>query len=355
MSGENLVLIGFALLPLAFAGAVFAFFRRTDGAPSVGRLVAGNLLILLLLVSLALPIGEVYFRYFYDATESFGFSKVGNRWYQTYFKKNVSGYRDSLEEYRMHLSAGRPRVTFVGDSFTTGQGVPDVEHRFVNRIRALRGHWEVHAIADNGWHTGVELEELETITGQGYQLDEVVLVYCLNDAADLVPEWQESVEWVMENRRETWLVAKSYLINTYYYRWMAARNPRIASYYDFMLEAYSGAIWEAQRERLLALMSFATERGAKLRVVTFPFLNLMGGGEYEYAWVHDTLGTFWREHGVPHLDLLGIFASSDPGDLVVNPYDAHPNERAHEMAARAIAAFLEAESDARRRPASVAH
>ena len=59
MSGENLVLIGFALLPLAFAGAVFAFFRRTDGAPSVGRLVAGNLLILLLLVSLALPIGEV--------------------------------------------------------------------------------------------------------------------------------------------------------------------------------------------------------------------------------------------------------------------------------------------------------
>ena len=38
--------------------------------------------------------------------------------------------------------------------------------------------------------------------------------------------------------------------------------------------------------------------------------------------------------------LLDTFGNAGPGVLTVNAYDAHPNERAHALAADAIAAFV---------------
>ena len=49
----------------------------------------------------------------------------------------------------------------------------------------------------------------------------------------------------------------------------------------------------------------------------------------------------WERLSVPHLDLLDVFEGEPPEDLVVNPYDAHPNEHAHRLAAAAILRFLD--------------
>ena len=39
-----------------------------------------------------------------------------------------------------------------------------------------------------GFDTGHELDRMGQVLKDGYQLNEVVLVYCLNDVADLMPE-----------------------------------------------------------------------------------------------------------------------------------------------------------------------
>ena len=39
---------------------------------------------------------------------------------------------------------------------------------------------------------------------------------------------------------------------------------------------------------------------------------------------------------MPHLDLLPVFRGFSPAQLTVNPFDAHPNEFANELAAKAI-------------------
>jgi hypothetical protein len=75
--------------------------------------------------------------------------------------------------------------------------------------------------------------------------------------------------------------------------------------------------------------------------VTFPFVHNLGP-DYQYRRVHERLDEAWRDLEVPHLDLLSAFEAHPSANLVVNPRDAHPNERAHAIAAKPIAAFIEA-------------
>lgn len=83
-------------------------------------------------------------------------------------------------------------MTFVGDSFTVGFGVQDVEARFVNRIRRRHPDWEVHAIAKPGLDTSTEVEAMHQLTvSKGYRLDQVVLVYNINDIGEVMTGWVE--------------------------------------------------------------------------------------------------------------------------------------------------------------------
>lgn len=116
-------------------------------------------------------------------------------------------------------------------------------------------------------------------------------------------------------------------------------DPGIASYFNLLNAAYNGPLWDQQKERLTALNAFVVAHGGRLSLVTFPFLHALGP-EYEYRGVHDNLNRLWRELGVPHLDLLEIYASHAPSELVVGKRDAHPNEKAHAMAADVIDAFI---------------
>jgi len=79
--------------------------------------------------------------------------------------------------------------------------------------------------------------------------------------------------------------------------------------------------------------------GGRLAVMTFPFMQALGP-HYEYQFIHDKLDQFWRELEVPHLDLLSVYKDLPPQQLTVNPYDAHPNEYANQLAADALNKFL---------------
>ncbi len=107
-----------------------------------------------------------------------------------------------------------------------------------------------------------------------------------------------------------------------------------------MLENYEGPVWEKQQRRLLALRDYVDSQGGQLFVVTFPFVHNLGQ-DYQFRSVHARLDEFWGDLEAPHLDLLSAFEAYPGVKLVVNSYDAHPNERAHAIAAESIAAFIE--------------
>ena len=339
--GENIILAVVLVLPLILVCGLLLFFRKHQLHKRGGfvLLAAGNTLVFTFLCSLVIVGGEIYYRFIYDSTESFGLTKTTNRWFDQHFQYNSSRLRDSID-YEFKNSSQRRRFTILGDSFTAGHGVPDVEDRFANLVRDRLPSSDVHVLAVCGWDTQKEIESIQAICEAGYELDNVVLAYCLNDISDASAEWNQVLDRIEGFADTGFLVNNSYFVNTIYYRWKASNDPDISDYYRFVENLYSDRTWEIQKKRLEKLRDEVSSRGGRLLAVTFPFYNALGE-EYRYDWIHTQLDNWWKELGVPHLDLLKSYESYRVNELMVSPYDAHPNELAHSIAAEAIAEFLD--------------
>ncbi len=344
---ENLAFALFLALPLACLGAGLVFarrLRRHTGRVSWPWLITGNTLVLLFLISAALAVGEAGVRFGYDTTDSLGYTKVCERWVKRHWHVNGTGCRDDVE-YFPRISPGKRRVSFVGDSFTAGHGIKDVADRFPNRLRTEHPDWEVHVLANVGLNTGAEIALLKKAFNQGYQTDEVVLVYCLNDIGDLLPDEQVASEAMLSGAEQgNWIVQNSYLINLLYHHYRASRVPFFRNYSSFVRDANRGEMWERQKARFRVVRDLVQARGARFSVVIFPLLNALGPN-YEYQVVHDELDAAWRDLNVPCLDLLSVFKNYPPEPLTVNRYDAHPNEYANRLAAAAIDQWLSPRMD----------
>jgi hypothetical protein len=341
--GENVFLGAAAVTPIACGLALATLYRRVrrkSSPATLSQILVGNLLLLLFLVSSALLVGEVYYRFFYDTTDSLMYTKVSRRWEQRYYRWNTATARDN-QEYKLFVSNGKRRITFLGDSFTAGHGIKNVEDRFANRIRSQRPEWEVHVLARPGFDTWGEIEFLRTWVTNRYELDLVALVYCLNDNSDMIPERWEAIDRIQADVRNAgWLRQNSFFLDVVYHRLRLRNDPFMRGYFDLVQNAYRGPLWQQQQQRLVQLKQLVESNGGKLVVITFPFLHALGA-TYPYEFVHQQFRQFWSDQGVPHLDLLPTFRNLSPKDVTVNSFDAHPNERANELVTPLILEFLQ--------------
>ena len=332
--------LAFVLLPIAVGFCALRFFRGRSRYPRPVRwptLLIGNSLVFAFLASLLFLGAETYYRFICDQTDAMTNTLVSVAWYARHLHKNNLDVRDNIN-YANALTPGRRRVTFIGDSCTAGFGVKDVEDRFVNRIRRLHPEWEVHSVAIPGLDTSTELLQMHNLTvSNGYHLDQLVLVYNLNDIGEVMPGWVEGYKRMMaDGFRQSWLCQNSYFVNLFYHRWQIWRNSYTHNYFDEVEGAYRGPMWETEKAGLDAFRNMTRIRGGRLLVVTFPFLE----EPVRFRFAHEQLNRYWEEQGVPHMDLLDVFSNVPPAKLMVNSHDAHPNEYAHALAAAAIDEFL---------------
>jgi len=352
---DNLTFGLFVAVPVVSLGLLLLFawrVKRSRVPTNWRRLVAGNTLVLLCLLTPLLLAGEIYFRFFYDTTDSLAYTKVSELWVQRHWRTNRAGCRDDVE-YSPAIEPGKRRITFVGDSFTAGHGIKEVKDRFPNRLRRAHPDWEIHVLASVGLDTGRELTLMKRAFKKSYQVDQVVLVYCLNDIGDLLPPQADATAQVLaELDNANWLLRNSYMLNLWYHHFRASRDPYLGDYCSFVREAYRGSPWGQQQERLKAFRDLVHAHGGRLAVVTFPFLHALGPN-YEFRAIHDKLDRFWLDLGVPQLDLLPVYKGMPSRQVTVNRYDAHPNERANKLAAEAIDKWLtaiDATNSAARKP-----
>lgn len=344
---ETLVLIVFLLLPALGLTGLWLFFKKFRLHEStrhrVTWLVTGNAIVLLTLILFLLPLGEIYYRWIYDATDSFGLMKTNDRWFERHFHTNESGWRDTVRRYDRRKESGKRRLVILGDSFTAGHGIADVEDTLGLVLRKKLPDWEVRIHSVYGWDSTDEGIELAYLVRDAYEVDAVLLVYCLNDIGPMVPQCRSLLTSINEEKRQAgFLVTNSYLLNLIYYRMYARSHPELAQYFGFLHDAYDGAPWKNQRGILTRMEQSVTDKlKAQLLVCTFPFLDSLGS-EYPFSEAHQRLDQLWSELNVPHIDLLPAFDNYRPEELVVSRRDAHPNERAIAIAADKIADFLRA-------------
>lgn len=99
--------------------------------------------------------------------------------------------------------------------------------------------------------------------------------------------------------------------------------------------------WRVQQRHLRDLFVLARERGIAVGFVIFPVLAQLDEESYPFERVCNLLTRFARAEGVPALSLLDGFRGARGPDLWVSPYNQHPNPRAHELAAEALAPFVQ--------------
>jgi lysophospholipase L1-like esterase len=273
-----------------------------------------------------------------DTTDSFALNKFTKRWSKRYYRKNNFGVRDNVD-YNYLIPPGKRRLTIIGDSFTAGHGIKKVDERFGNLLREQFPEIEIHILGINGFETIDELNRMSKILSEGYQLDIVLLGYCLNDITYLIPEAKEIYERMAEfDENLGFLARNSYFINTLAFRAMARKDSNVTNYYGFLKDKYQDQSWLQHKAVLLDLKKTVENSGGTLSVMTIPFLNNLN--KYDFDQAHSTLDSFWRDEQVSHMDLLPLLKNESGSNLVVNQYDAHPNEEAHQLMANALNPFV---------------
>jgi len=323
-----------------FSGLVLLYkFRKRFFLRKTGFLIIWNSWLLALLFSIIFLGSESYFRFFVDTTDSFGLNKITQRWMHRHYKPNNFNARDNVN-YDLRIEHGKRRITFFGDSFTAGHGIKDVDNRFPNLIRIQNPGLEIHVLADNGMESINQLNLIRKLISDSYQFDLVALVYNLNDISYLLAKANEIYDRVYAfNEGLNFFGKNSYFVNTMLFRYFAMRDPDIPDYYDFVEGAYFSEAWNRHAEVLKEIKYLTESKGGKLLVVNYPFFHDQNE-DYKFLPVHEKLEKFWNSLAVPYIDLEPVFKNYDKQDLVVNKFDAHPNEFANSLVAETIDDFI---------------
>jgi hypothetical protein len=305
------------------------------------------------MVLVFLTAAEATFALFIDRSDTFDVTNVSKRWFRRHLdaeRHEPLGNRDS-EAFTKFVAPGKERIAFVGDSFTAGHGINNMADRFSDRIRskleaAKPGKYVVANLSEPGWETSQIEAFVRKLLIDGNDMHYVVYVYCMNDIEGFPKltqsgglDWKtpikESLGEIYTEAPRFFLWRDTYLYNWLYYRYLQARNPKSRSYFDALAECYRTTQWELLSKKLIQLRNDCREKKVELRIAIFPFLHQLGP-DNPFLEAHAKIAAFCKEQGIRVLDLEPVFREHMAENLRVNAFDAHPNERANEIAAEAM-------------------
>ena len=321
--------------------------RRWKEKPKRLLLVKFGLSLWMLLFLLTLI--EVYFATIYDQSDSFNATLVSQKWFKLHVEPDQKAlmlgeegivYRDN-QTFPETIPPEKHHICFIGDSFCFGHGVPNVGDRFSNRVRdSLSKQHPDGFIVTNLANAGQNLNWVEVVLKKLYErktrVDTVVYVMCLNDIEVYHPDRNKLYEVELPKiAPRFFLFRHSYFLNFAYFRYKQFSHPQVRGYYSFVKKYFDGKPWETMQSKLAAVNKLCAEHGTSFRVVVFPFLHNLRE-DYPFRAAHKKIDDWCDSAKVPVLDLDPVLTPHVDEGLTVNRFDAHPNERAHELAAGAI-------------------
>jgi lysophospholipase L1-like esterase len=318
------------------------FFPR-DKRPRL-RLVMGNFLVFLSLLGGVAMIAETNLRFFSIHTDAFGMTLSARRWNALYVDLNSRGCRD--RDWVRPKPAGVRRIALVGDSFTFGWGIENVQDRFGDLIQArldagTQGQVEVMNVAKPGWATYEQAEFLLTFVPD-YEVDEVVLCYVPNDIEKIIPT-ERGFNPTIPPMPTLMSTDRSALYEYLYRRVLTPYRATVRNYHDWLADGYADReIWKTQQEHLGWIIQTCREHDVTLRAALLPFLRT-GGTRYNAKAIHATLRDFFEANGAACIDLLPALQGQPIDSLILHPGDPHPNVAAHRLFAERIRSAFYAE------------
>ena len=357
--------LGLTLAFLALQFVILATLRATSGAPNQLRLRLSRLLIAFSAVTIASLAGELLLRIPSLSRRITPDVEVrAARFRQSDYDAETwtewRGQKFRSRRLNTTKSADSFRILTLGDSFTWGVNIHSTSQIWpyvLEKEVSLAGRKvEVVNLSRPGNTTVNNLEFLETF-GWDCEPDFIVLQYLVNDPLPSGPKFQrETIEWMRDSGLPLLLNTQAHANlagNSRFYsaldrRWSGLQRRlfqlRDLDYADLHREGFKP--WEETKSAFDRFSKLSRSAGIPVLVVMFPLferdIDLRSG--HPHADLHCKLREETVIRGLPFLDLLPVFAESNPNSNAwrVNADDSHPNERAHALAARAIRERVEA-------------
>jgi len=289
-------------------------------------------------------------------------------WYFSAKYKNIlesTGYQHEeewAERYRtLDLDAFTPRpekltILGIGDSFTYGFGVQKEENIFLKILeKRLQEKRTLPVTTINAGKPAANIEDyLKTCTlilekGQdillpGWTPDLLVLNIFINDPEIKVNGRTPYVKnWHLVPFRGDALIRHSYLYLYIYHKFNRAVEALgfKPSYKDHLLKLYNpdGNYWKQFEKQFAAIVELCQQKDIPVVVSILPILAQFD--TYQYTKAHDSLHELFNESGIPYVDMLDYLKNEDYSTLWINPFDAHPNEKAHKIIGESLYQFIE--------------
>lgn len=283
---------------------------------------------------------ELVFALLIDASDAFNMTNVSKRWFRRHAESqlNAEGFRDR-REFTRTIPDGTQRIWFFGDSFTFGHGVRRREDRFTDLVEqqlnaAGRNPVEVANLASPGWDASLVEGLLRALLDRDYEVQTVVYVFMLNDIEPYDPRTQQVIQSLQQAEPKFFLIGRTYFPNWLYFRYRQAAGSS-SDYFPHLAESYNGPAWGGLSRKLEEIANDCKRKQVDFRMVVFPFLHNLGP-DYPFHQAHQKLKQWCEEQQIPVLDLEPVLTPHLSEGLTVNRFDAHPNERAHALAAKAI-------------------
>ncbi len=334
VGGPDLALLRLAWVALAllFLVAAAVAFRLLLPRRRQRPLALRGLLLVSTLGLLWLAL-ELVFAFCVRSSDGYGHTLASRLWFARYWRPvNSHGFRD-----REHPGLGtRPVLLVVGDSFAAGHGIADASDRFADLLAARLGDgFEMVLLARNGWDTRAELEAVRAFP---LAPGAVVLSYVTNDIHGAAHALGRPAPPYVRPPRGVpgWVVGHSFLLDWVY--WRVQRRGVGGEYWDYLVRCHaSTAIWYAHAAELRGFVEEGARRRARLVVLVWPDLGRVEAS----AALTSRVAAFFRGSGVAVVDMSEVARGWPPAELVVNPFDPHPNRALHRRAADLLVAALE--------------
>jgi len=191
--------------------------------------------------------------------------------YRSYYAGpvNAEGFRDNLD-----LSPNSPRkhnIFFIGDSFTEGDGLKSVEHRFSDKTGVLLGEeYQSYNLGSSGSATTEQIAILDDLP---FLPDIIVWQYFFNDIDDICFEQTNSYPNLNElfdlNPVCQWIVERSFLINYFFFRY----SPKLGynEFVDYFLQCGENEqVMQAYANKISGIQDFCQKNDVTLIFLIIP-------------------------------------------------------------------------------------
>jgi hypothetical protein len=247
-------------------------------------------------------------------------------------------YRD--KNFTVAKTPGVVRIGVMGDSNAFGYGIKNVNNRFSNilehELNTHGYHTEVYNFGVPGLDTETEIHEYQRIKQLNFDI--LVWEYFLNDieiSSESAGQKVLQTAQIAPSGLITFLSDHSFFFDYIYWRLNAKYDKTFVKIRNADLAQYDNPrIFNYHTHLINSFTQDLKSNGKKIVTLVLPFLYFFPNYPANAISIHHRMDKLFLEDGVAQVvDMLDYVKGKHKQDLVVGPYDAHPNEYVHKIAA----------------------